>query len=444
MRYLSTVLHVRSHLVRIGRKSIKFAWRFTSSFWIVYNLFFSPILITLTMRFVPEEILYHMPQYGPRFYSIKLACRLIWNTTISTALLEAVHTLCDQFLSKAMQVTVDSVDPNACLISGLEVDSSSNSLETILTYHAFQELHQIAGYSRTRRAEIFSDVISMPSAWKQISTKCLVVLNKGKARIEGVNAAAPDAGVAAASENSTGLRRRLAPGQGGAVETDIFNTAKPVREPTSWWRPSKQDVLEMLDNFKGPSTEELLMYQKVEAEKRATGKAVDPTMRPVLTGPKKRPEVHALRWATKTVSDFISKNPQLQRHLEVGPSPAILHVMDDYQLLVWAFQSLARFVHASFQEDKFGIVQKEIPVILETMVGLLISLEKLVESGQFVKAVSSNEEVRVLVGIRSVAMVQALKSSIYQITQTFKNHLGDFILSDKTETRLKRFMELKD
>lgn len=239
-----------------------------------------------------------------------------------------------------MEVTNTSVDPNACLISGLNVDGSNTSPESILTYHAFQELHQLAGYSPSRRADIFNDVICVPSTWKQISTKCLQAMNKGASRIESLNPKTP--GTAPVSESVNGLtKRKLAPGKGGAMEADIFNKAKPVRQSTSWLQETLNGVQDLLDNLKGASTEELLVQQKL-AEEVASGKTVDPTLRPVSTGPRKRPEVLAFRWLAKTISDLISNWPWLQKQFSSSgprPNPAVLCVMDDYQLVIWSFQS---------------------------------------------------------------------------------------------------------
>ncbi|KAG0087030.1 Nucleoporin NDC1 [Podila epicladia] len=442
---LNTVAHVRSNLVRIGKKSMLFAGVFTSAFWIVYNIFWSPIAIRVVMKFIATDVLYHSSRHGPRWWSIGLAFRLFWNTFITTALLESVHAICDQFLSKTMEVTNTSVDPNACLISGLNVEGSNASPESILTYHAFQELHQLVDYSASRRADIFNDVICVPSTWKQISTKCLQTMNNGASRIESLNP--KPLGSAPVSENVNGLtKRKLAPGKGGAVETDIFNKTKPVRQSTSFVQEALNGVKDLLDNLKGASTEELLVQQR-QAEEVAAGKTVDPTLRPVLTGPRKRPEVLAFSWLAKTISDLISNWPWLQKQFSSSgprPNPAVLRVMDDYQLVIWSFQSLARMVDASFREDKMGVVQKDIPAILESLVGLLTSLEKFIGSAQFQTVISSSEGAHALVGVRSVGMVQALKTSIYQIVRTFKNHLGDFVIAPSTVERLRQFVDLDD
>ncbi|KAF9418610.1 Nucleoporin NDC1 [Podila epigama] len=430
---LSTWDHLRNNFREIISKSWTFAAKFTSIFWIVYNIFLSRFLIRIAMRLVAEDILYHIAQYGPRWYSIKLASRLFWGTFVTTALLESVHAICDQFLSKSMHVSDNSVDPNACLISGLNVDASVASPECILTYHAFQELHHLAGYSATRRADIFNDVTSVPSAWKQIMAQSIHVINKSKARIDGQGASTPGAAVAAAPTNLTeSTRRRLAPGKGGAVETNIF---KPVKHDASWKG--------MFDSMKGLSTEELLAKERLAMD-LAEGKKPDPTVRPVHLGPKERPEVLAFRWLAKSVGDSISKQPLLQKQLSGNPDTALLQVMDDYQLVIWSFQSLALLVNASYREDKLGVVQSDISVVLEAMLGLLMSLEKFTRSAAFVTATSNNDSVQALVGVRSVAMLEALKTSIYQIVDTFRDHLSDILREPKYSERLRQFGNLDD
>lgn len=101
--------HVRSNLVHIAKKSALFASFFTVLFWFGYNIFLSPILIRMAMNFIAKDVLYHSPQHGPRWWSIGLAFRLFWNTLITTALLESVHAICDQFLSKVKALYLRAV-----------------------------------------------------------------------------------------------------------------------------------------------------------------------------------------------------------------------------------------------------------------------------------------------------------------------------------------------
>lgn len=219
-----------------------------------------------------------------------------------------------------MNVSGGSIDPNACLISGLKIDGSNTTPETLLTYHAFQELAHLAGHSPARRRDIFNDAGSSPSSWTQISTHCIALLNKAATHINTVPA--KPSSTSGGKPTSTGalgssVRRRLPPGQGGAFESNIF-------------RPSKHD--HFFDSLKGLSTEEILAKSRAEAAKDSA-KVSSPG------APKDRLELLAFRWVSNKVKELAFKYPDLQRHLSVIPEKEILRSTDDFHLILWAFQS---------------------------------------------------------------------------------------------------------
>lgn len=218
-----------------------------------------------------------------------------------------------------MNVSGGSIDPNACLISGLKVDGSNTTPETLLTYHAFQELAHLAGHSPARRRNIFNDAGSSPSSWTQISSHCILLLNKATTRINTVPAkpSSASAGKPATAALGSTVRRRLPPGQGGAFESNIF-------------RPSKHD--HFFDSLKGLSTEEILAKSRAEAAKDATKASSTVT-------PKDRLELIVFRWISNKVKELALRYPDLQRHLSVIPEKEILRSTDDFHLILWAFQS---------------------------------------------------------------------------------------------------------
>ncbi|KAF9933561.1 Nucleoporin NDC1 [Linnemannia zychae] len=405
-----------------------FSMRITGTFWIVYNILLSRILINIAMRFVADDIVYYAPQYGPRWYSIGLATRLFFTSFSISIFLESVHLVCDHFLSKKMNVSGSSVDPNACLISGLKVDGSSATPDALLVYHAFQELAHLVGHSSARRREIFNDVGSSPSSWAQISSHCIAIINKAAKRINIVPAkpAGKSSGIPANGALGTTVRRRLPPGQGGAFETNIF-------------RPSKHE--NFFDNLKGPSTEEILAQSRAEAAKDAKV--------PLTGASKDRLELVAFRWVSKKVKELAFKYPDLQRHLKDIPEKELLRSTDDLHLTLWAFQSLARLVAASYKEDSYGVVQKDIPKVLEALLGLLMTLEAflLAEAGSAKfqsNPYSAYINAQRLTISRSYAMLQALKTSIYQIVIVFRGQLGEFTLASAYANRLKHFVEFDE
>ncbi|KAF9088678.1 Nucleoporin NDC1 [Mortierella sp. GBA35] len=431
---LSTVDYIfNNYWKQVFSISGKLAFKTTGAFWIIYNIIFSRVLVNSAMRFVADEILYHAPQYGPRWYSFGLMTRLFFTSLSISVFLDSVHLVCDHFLAKKMNVSGGSIDPNACLISGLKVDGSNTTPETLLTFHAFQELAHLAAHSPARRRDIFGDAGSSPSSWTQISSHCMEVLNKAAKRINTVPAkpsktSAPTAG---SGNLGTTVRRRLPPGQGGAFESNIF-------------RPTKHD--HFFDSLKGPSTEEILAKSRAEAEKDAKDADKKAT---VVSKPKDRLELIAFRWISNKAKELALKYPDIQRHLSVIPEKEILRSTEDLHLILWAFQSLARLVTASYGEDNYGVVQKDIPKVLETMLGLLMTLESfLLTEGASAKLQSNKYSAHVdaqkLTIRRAYAMVQALKTAIYQIVVVFRGQLGEFTLASAYANRLKHFVNFDE
>lgn len=215
-----------------------------------------------------------------------------------------------------------SVDPNACMVTGLKVDGSNTKAESLLTYHAFQELSYFAGYDPARRSELFSEATNVPSSWQQISTNCIQVLNKATNRVDKSASKAPSETSAVAPQAlNTTFRRRLPPEKGGAFETNIF-------------RPTRHD--HFFDNFKGASTEEILANERIAADKTLA----DPNSnkRPNLGVSMDRVELVAYRWLDNNFKDTIFKYPEIQKRLSDIPSSELFNGIEDFHLVIWSFQ----------------------------------------------------------------------------------------------------------
>jgi len=83
----------------VVKRSVLLSARFAAAFWVIYNLFFGRLLVSMAMRFVAEDIQYHAPQYGPRWYSFGLAIRLFLTALPITMFMESVHLVCQHFLT---------------------------------------------------------------------------------------------------------------------------------------------------------------------------------------------------------------------------------------------------------------------------------------------------------------------------------------------------------
>ncbi|KAF9978737.1 Nucleoporin NDC1 [Actinomortierella ambigua] len=435
---LGVITTLRTRLLQNISTTVKGSFVLTGGFWFTYNILLSRMVVRMAMSIVSEEILNQTSKYGPRWYHLGLFLRFVFNAIVIRTFFEAINALSDYILTKKLNVVTTSIDPNACLISGLKGSSSSRT-DQFLRLHAFQELAHAARHDPQRRFDIFTDAQSQPTAWKQISDECVAVLKQAKSRFDrlagrgssSASSAAAAAATAALAASSTAsllrdsdvtVRRRLPPEQGGALEMNIFKASKK----TSFF-----------DSLKGKSTEEILAEQSKKA-------GADSGVQKMPGLAVQHPEIAAFTWINARFQAFLLRHPAFQATLKKIPDTRTLENAEDFQLNIWAFQALAHLVRASFSEDQVGVVQRDIPVVLEAMLGLLLSLEAYLlreraacgESGDESLALSEHERVR--------ALTEALRTSIYQIVDVFQWQLEEFKLSSKSSERLRYFLQYQD
>ncbi|KAG0230846.1 Nucleoporin NDC1 [Actinomortierella wolfii] len=425
-----------TNLRKIFSTAVKDSFVIVGGFWFIYNIFLSRLTVRIAMSFVSEEILNQSTKYGPRWYHLGFFLRIVFNTIVIRVFFEAINALSDYVLTKRLNVVTTSIDPNACLVSGLKGSANLSNTDQFLRLHAFQELVQAARYDPQRRVDIFTDAQSQPSAWKQIADECVGVLKQATSRISrltgrsgksaSIASAAVNEALAASSkvsllrDSNITVRRRLPPEQGGALEMNIF-------------KPSKSTSF--LDTLKGPSTEEILEEQRKKA-------GADNSVRKMPGLAVQHPEIAAFTWLSARMRALLLRYPAFQATLNKMPDSRTLENAEDFQLNIWAFQALAHLVRASFTEDQVGVVQRDIPAVLEAMLGLLLALEAYLQR----EPVSYDEQSddALSVHVRMHVLTEGLKTAIYQIVEVFHWQLEEFMLSDKSTDRLRYFLHFQD
>ncbi|KAG0257952.1 Nucleoporin NDC1 [Actinomortierella ambigua] len=428
-----------SRLRQIFSTTVTGSFVIVGGLWFTYNIFLSRVLVRMAMSVVSEEILNQTSKYGPRWYHLGLFLRFVFNTIVIRSYFEAINALSDFVLTKSLNVAATSIDPNACLISGLKGSASLSRTDQFLRLHAFQELAHAARYDPQRRLDIFTDAQSQPTAWKQISDECVAVLKQAKSRFDqlagrgrsSASSAATATATAALAASSTAsllrdsdvtVRRRLPPGQGGALEMNIF-------------KPSKKTSF--FDTLKGKSTEEILEGQQTKAGVEANVEKM-----PGLAV--QHPEIAAFRWISARLGALFLRHPVLHAVLKKFPDTRTLEDAEDFQLNIWAFQALAHLVRASFSEDQVGVVQRDISVVLEAMLELLLSVEAYLLRERALCGEHGDESLELSAHGRVHALTEALRTAIYQIVDVFQWQLDEFKLSSKSSERLRYFLLYQD
>lgn len=108
------------------------------------------------------------------------------------------------------------------------------------------------------------------------------------------------------------------------------------------------------------------------------------------------------------------------------PQAHMQKCLSDVHLIIWSSQGLAELICASIREDQYGVVQKDLPNIISTMVRLSQALDKLNKVPTLIKKMVSNENSNCNT---KNAISSSLKRSLFSICYTFKDYLYEIPLS---------------
>ncbi|CAI9721125.1 Hypothetical predicted protein [Octopus vulgaris] len=144
------------------------------------------------------------------------------------------------------------------------------------------------------------------------------------------------------------------------------------------------------------------------------------------------------------ILEVLKKKPVFGYFLRELPDAAPRKLFSSVQIHIWAVEALSRLVAASYAEDTLGIVQQNLPEILNVLVSLYENVErhfKLTSTlgRRSLTGVNCSHDLALRHAFRS-----ALKSAIYRIVDTFGKCVIDFRLSLETQRRLKLFLEYKE
>ncbi|CAH1118789.1 unnamed protein product [Phaedon cochleariae] len=95
-------------------------------------------------------------------------------------------------------------------------------------------------------------------------------------------------------------------------------------------------------------------------------------------------------------------------------------------IIIWSSQGISDLVCASIEEDRFGIVQKDLPAIITALVHLKQNLDKLNKVPALTKKIAGYDDFNYKM---KGAISGALKRSLFNICRTFGKFLGEFPLN---------------
>ncbi|OLL22905.1 Nuclear envelope protein ndc1 [Neolecta irregularis DAH-3] len=307
---------------------------------------------------------------------------------------------------KGRTVSSKSAEPNGSLITGLQV--SQKELTQLM---AFEELLYIANHDETRRASIFKEVhrSSSSSAWKQISEECLKVTSQIMDNLRTLGIIKPPQ-----SSNIQPQQTMHISSLGSPIlvkSENIFVTGAQPRRTLDKLKSTNQ----------GPSspTSPLAKIQLPPAQE-LTQKA----------------QAAASDWMTGFYASWIGWpfRETLQFKSQM--------IIPKMALQVAAISALSKFIVRSIKEDDMGLVQHDIPRILESLLVTETALKRFVKRPPVhptdIESLTSPKPI-ILEEISSV--LKAIDFAFSDVVETFGVHLSNLKLAPEVIERCQEIMD---
>ncbi|CAH0723742.1 unnamed protein product, partial [Brenthis ino] len=111
------------------------------------------------------------------------------------------------------------------------------------------------------------------------------------------------------------------------------------------------------------------------------------------------------------------------------------------QPVTWICEGLAYIVSASLKEDKYGVVQNDLSIVIAAMVNLKQNLDKLAKSGLVPRKHILNDALAIK--IRN-ALLSSVKRSLYKIVITFAKFIHEIPLDPDVQIAIQPFLLCKE
>uniref|UniRef100_A0A3B5KLD5 Nucleoporin NDC1 n=1 Tax=Takifugu rubripes TaxID=31033 RepID=A0A3B5KLD5_TAKRU len=346
----------------------------------------------------------------------------------------------------------------------------SEKQPVILKFMALQDLALLSQHSPSRRCEVFS--LSQPGGhphnWNAISGECLSLLTELNQRLVSYHDSVATNGraksLSTASERKTSSETSVTSGAEDPMSprpTLLLKTPVSVFARTVTGTPKSPLTAPFTPDLDSPFTSPTLRRLTTPAEQCSPWSGT-------LQSP------HVMRrgvklWSTPTgeggtnhhyfilyvtlgikftleVKGFLAKRVLIMYLFNKLPEASSQALFADSQAHIWALEGLSCLVQASFSEDQFGVVQTTLPSILSCMLTLQEAVDrhfKLPHASSKPVRSSSSMEDSTHKTLR-FALRATLKTAIYRITTTFRDHLKAVQLSPEHQKRLQQFLEYKE
>ncbi|XP_069985261.1 nucleoporin NDC1 [Penaeus vannamei] len=223
-----------------------------------------------------------------------------------------------------------------------------------------------------------------------------------------------------------------------ARRSQVFAISQPGGHPRNWlgiMNPS----LNLIRKFT-----ERLRRQNCPEDMPPPPKPVDPTSAPTDVNKNEvtKPASPPLKERIVEMLKGLKKYPFFGYFLSELPDAAYRSIFAEALPVIWAVQAFGDLIAASFKEDKYGVVQRNIPDILMAF----IHLQKVVDSpsrGTMGRRAGAGETLPVELQLRK-ALRSSLRSALYTVTTTFGSTVLELQVSAECQSKLQSYLDFKE
>lgn len=119
----------------------------------------------------------------------------------------------------------------------------------------------------------------------------------------------------------------------------------------------------------------------------------------------------------------------------------VCHILFNGQMVIWAADAISSLAVVSLTEDTYGIAQKDLPLIINTLLELKQALDKLQKSNIMAKKQDGDDKFikQIFYSLRA-----ATKRSLYRIITSFEIYMEDLALETRTMEQIYSFLTYRE
>ncbi|KIK76962.1 hypothetical protein PAXRUDRAFT_835155 [Paxillus rubicundulus Ve08.2h10] len=382
---------------------------------------------------------------------------------ITLANWEFVESLFDVYVPQPMKVASMTADPNVTLISGI------TSANLFFLHFAYAELRDVAtddgAASAACRTALFSDQKFSPSLWSTLAREALLRLGQDYQTFLHRGKPLPPAAIPVSAAAPKSPDPPLTP----LLRQEIYRApqqspiSKVLDSFASDSHPMKvTDAVAAQEETRAKDVPIPELFRSVSTPTLAAAPVVDPQQQPVASPsillahvrqecgrllrkylPPWSREV-AARWHEWWTRDRINKVSEM--------------CLPNRELDALIVQVLAGLVCASLTEDRYGVVQRDIPRIIEALLSFLSALEEyevevsslyipptpeeVTQKGSKILEEKERTRMEVVRATEAIGVVSgALKTGVADIVRTFGDKLVAFKFPPRIAKKLQSFVD---